>query len=154
MGFEQLQGYKPEVPKEGNEPFAYEGPVVIEKSVIGVNTRESTDFYPAGCNMISIEAIVMSGENSGRKLFKKFNLDSVEEDKKGKTPLRKLADQFWAAGLSFNNSDELSAANEKLIGMALHVKAWEAKFSDGKTNQMWNIKGLAHKGGGSTKPAF
>lgn len=154
MGFDQLSGYKPEVPRDGSEPIKYEGPVIIEKSIVEENTKDS-DFYPMGCNMIRIEATILDGDDSGRKLFKKFNLDSNDQDKKGKTPLQKLADQLWAVGLSFGSLEELKKVNENFVGMTVNVKAYPAKFPDGKEIQMWNIKGLASKTQGSgQKVAF
>lgn len=155
MSFESLKGYKPEKPGEGDfEPFKYTGTAIIEKSIISTNTKVDNEFYPAGCNQIEIEAIVLDGEYAGRKLWKRFNLDDEKQDKKGKTSLNKLADQFFAVGLEFNSLDSLKAANEKFVGMNVDVKAYPLDFKDGSpVRQMWNVKGVTSKKSGST-PAF
>lgn len=157
MSFEQLSNYKPEIPKDGGfEPFKYDGPAIIEKSMISVNTKIDSEFYPSGCNQIEIAAIIMDGDMTGRKLFKRFNLDDETEDKSGKTSLKKLADQFWAVGLTFKNLEELKEINEKFVGMTVHVKAWPADFKDGSgPRQMWNIKGKEKSVAGTAKkPSF
>ena len=157
MSFAQLSGYKPEAPSDGGfEPFKYEGRAVIEKSVISVNEKVDSEFYPRGCNQIDITAIVSEGENAGRKLFKRFNLDDTKEDKKGKTSLKKLADQLWTVGLTFNSLESLKAVNEKFAGMEVEVKAWPADFKDGRDKQqMWNVKGkVGSSSKGGTKPSF
>jgi len=147
-----LSGYQAEEPKEGTdfEAFKYNGIASVESSIISQNTERDTEFYPMGCNMIEIAVICMEekpfkGEQTlGRKLWKRFNLDAVEEDKRGKTSVMKLADQLFPLGLEFNNIEELRAVNEKLIGMDIIVKAWPVDFKDGRgAQQMWNIKGKA-----------
>lgn len=139
---EDLKGYTPEVPKDGGfEPFKFEGWANITKSVIS-QSAQNTEFYPLGCNMIEIEATVMEGDNIGRKLWKRFNLDDEKQDKNGKTSARKVADQFFAVGLKFNNLEELKEVNERFVDMDVHVKAWMADFKDGRgLQQLWNVKG-------------
>src|SRR3990167_1681023 len=148
MSFEQLEGYKPQDPADsGFEPFRYEGPVKINKAIIGVNNNVDSEFYPIGCNQIEIEAEVVKGENEGRKLWKRFNLDSnkAEGKKSPKTPIQKLADQFFAVGLEFKDMDSLKDACAKFADMVIFIKAWPGKFG-GETKQIWNIKGIAPKG--------
>lgn len=158
MTFDQLKGYKPESPKEGGgfEALKYNGPVEITKSIISTNDDVDSEFYPKGCTMIEIEAVISEGEFEGRKLWKRFNLDDVREDKKGKTSLKKLADQLWAVGLSFDSLDTLNAVNEKFVGMRVIVKAWPVDFKDGRAPvQMWNVKSLAGATSTpTTKPSF
>jgi len=141
-----LKDYSPEAPKEGVEAFKFQGLVNIEKSLIYINEDASLNqqFYPVGCNMINIEAIIMEGEHIGKKLFKRFNLDSDESSANGKTPVMKLADQLFAVGLEFKNLESLKVINEKFVGMDVNVKAWPIDFKDGRDKvQMWNIKGKA-----------
>jgi len=156
MSFEQLQSYTPEAPKEGGfEPFKYTGKAKIEKSIISINKMVDTEFYPIGCNQIEIEAIVLEGENAGRKLWKRFNLDDEHQDKKGKTSLHKLADQLWAVGLTFKSLEELKAVNESFVDMEVNIKAWPVDFKDGRDKvQMWNIKGRGNSWSTSNKPSF
>lgn len=157
VNFDQVSAYKPEAPNDGGfEPFKYEGKVIIEKSMISVNERVDTEFYPKGCTQIEIEATVLDSKYAGRKLFKRFNLDDEKEDKKGKTALKKLADQLWAVGLTFKNMEELEKANNEFVGMQVEVKAWAADFKDDRPKQqMWNIKGIAKsKDGLVEKPKF
>ncbi len=143
----ELSGYQPEAPVEGTEfaAFKYKGNVAIEKSVISEYDGKTSDFYNAGDKVINITAIVLEGEYVGRKLFKRFNLDSEKRSgKKEKTPAEKLADQFFAIGLTFSSMEELEAANEKFAGMEVEVNAWAADFKDGRPPmQLWNIKGEA-----------
>ena len=147
----ELAGYQPEKPSDGGfEPFKFEGKATVEKSIISEHAGKHSDFYGIGDNVIDITATVMEGDFIGRKLFKRFNLDSEKTSGKGnKTPAMKLADQLFAVGLEFSSIQELRATNEKFAGMDIHVKAWAADFKDGRgPQQMWNIKGLA---GASTK---
>lgn len=155
MSFESLKGYKPEKPSDGGfEPFKYSGPAIIEKSVISINENIDSEFYPKGCNVIDITATIMDGEYAGRKLFKRFNLDSEVEDKKGKTPLLKLADQLFAVGITFGSLDELKTKNENFVGMNINVKAYPIDFKDGTDpRQAWNIKGIQTSMVG-VKPSF
>ena len=158
MSFGKMQSYQPEKPSDGGfEPFKYEGNAVIEKSMISVNEKVDTEFYPRGCTQIEIEAIVIDGEYTGRKLFKRFNLDDEKEDKKGKTSVQKLADQLFAVGLTFKTLDDLKKVNEQFVGMKVDVKAWAADFKDDRgKQQMWNVKGLAtsKKEMAGAKPSF
>ncbi len=138
-----LTGYKPEAPESsgGFEPFKYEGPVKINKAVISINDKVDSEYYPRGCNQIDIEVEVIQGDLTGRRLWKRFNLDSEKMDGKGKTPVKKLADQLFAVGVEFSDMDSLAAACASLIDMNIVIKAWVSKFS-GKTNQAWNMKGV------------
>ena len=106
--------------------------------------------------VINITAIVMEGDHVGRKLFKRFNLDSTTRSgKKEQTPVEKLADQFFAVGLTFSNEEGLVIANEKFAGMEVNVKAWAADFKDGRPPmQMWNIKSVAGAESKETASAF
>lgn len=160
-----LQGYKPAAPKEedsGFEPFIYEGKAFVEKAIQSVNTKVDSEFYPMNCNQWEIEVTVLDGEHAGRKLWKRFNLDDEKrggKDGNGKTSIEKLADQLWAVGLEFKDKETLDAANEKLAGMTIDIKAWVATFKDEtppRKVQRWNIKGLAKEAtpGMTSKPAF
>jgi len=144
MGDFDLAGYKPEAPTDGGfDTFKYDGPVKINKAIVSVNDSVDSEFYPSGCNQIEIEAEVLNGEYAGRKLWKRFNLDSTKaEGKKPKTPVQKLADQLFAVGLEFNGIEQLREATEKLVTMVITVKAWGAKFGE-RNQQMWNMKGVA-----------
>jgi hypothetical protein len=148
-----LSGYTPEAPSAGGfEPFKFDGVATIVKSVISKNEGKDTEYYPAGCLMIEIEAIVAEGQHKGQHLFKRFNLDDQKADKKGKTKLHKLRDQFHAAGLSFNNFAELTDVNEEFVNKAVLVKCWVGKFKakEGEEprdpSQLWNIQGVAPDG--------
>lgn len=138
-----LTGYKPEAPEtnSGFEPFKYEGPVRVNKAVISVNDKIDSEYYAIGCNQIDIEVEVLQGEFTGRRLWKRFNLDSEKADGKGKTPAMKLADQLFTVGLAFTNMDSLTVACNTLVDQTILIKAWVAKFND-KTMQAWNIKGV------------
>jgi hypothetical protein len=142
-----LSGYKPEKPSSGGfEAFKYDGPATIEKAVISNYDGEGNEFYALGDQQIEIEATVVDPDSEflGRKLWKRFNLDSEKEDKKGKTAAMKLADQLFAVGLTFKNEEELGQCCEKLVGTDVVIKAWPVDFKDGRDKvQMWNIKGLA-----------
>jgi len=144
MSEPQLSGYSPEAPSSGGfEPFKFNGVVTITKSVISKND----------------EAEVAEGEFKTRKLWKRFNLDDEKEDKNGKTPSMKLADQLFAAKVSFFNEDpavrlaQLIEVNEQFVGMALVIKAWVIKWKkksptdeDRDDTQAWNIKDVAPDG--------
>ena len=138
-----LSGYKPEAPDAGSDfqPFKYEGAVKINSARLSKSEKD-TEYYPLGCSMISIEVEVLLGDFQGRKLWKRFNLDSTTADKKGKTPAMKLADQFFAVGLEFNNLIELETACSTLVEMTINIKANSAKIN-GEARQVWNFKGLA-----------
>ena len=142
---QDLSGYKPESPNDGGfEAFKYSGPVTVEHAIVSENMAVDSEFYPMGCKQIDIEVKVAEGDYAGRKLWKRFNIDSETEDKKGKTPVKKLADQLFAVGLTFANETELEACCEKLVGMDIIVKAYPVDFKDGRDKvQMWNIKGKA-----------
>lgn len=151
---QDLTGYVPEAPADGGfEVFKYNGVAVVNKAQLSENTSVDSEYYPMGCQQIDIEAEV-SDEGSellGRKLWKRFNLDSEKVDKKGKTPSMKLADQLFPLGLTFRNVEELEAVCEKLVGMDIEIKAYKADFKDGRGDvQMWNIKGVA--GATESKP--
>ena len=144
MGDFDLSGYKPEAPSDSNfDSFKYEGPVRINKAIVLINDKVDSEFYPSGCTQIEIEAQVINGEHSGRKLWKRFNLDSQKaEGKKPKTPTQKLADQLFAVELEFNNLETLAEACVQLADKVILVKAWGAKFGN-RDQQMWNMKGVA-----------
>jgi hypothetical protein len=145
-----LEGYQPEAPDAGGDfqAFKYKGKVAIEKSVISDYDGKSSDYYSTGQKVINITAIVLEGDFVGRKLFKRFNLDSEKRSgKKEQTPVEKLADQFFAVGLTFTTLEELEVANEQFAGMEIVVSAWAADFKDGRPPmQMWNMKEVAGQG--------
>ena len=145
---QNLSGYRPEKPKDGSsfEAFRYNGVVSIEKAIVSENTRINSEFYPMGCKQLDIEAIVMDPKSPfiGRKLWKRFNLDSEKEDKNGKTPAQKLADQLFAVGLTFIDEESLDKALAELVTLDVVIKAYPADFKDGRDKfQMWNMKGRA-----------
>jgi len=75
--------------------------------------------------------VIIQGDFAGRKLWKRFNLDSTKaEGKTPKTPIQKLADQLFTVGLEFSNIETLNQACDKLVEMTIVVKAWGAKFGD------------------------
>jgi len=152
-----IEGYKPESPTEGGfEAFKYNGVATLEKAVISTNETRDSEFYPRGCTMIELEATCMEDkpfkgqQTLGRKLWKRFNLDDDKQDKNGKTPVMKLADQLFPLGVEFNDLDELKKMIEGIVGKDIVVKCWPMDFKDGRDPfQGWNIKGISN---GAAKP--
>lgn len=145
MSFD-LSGYTPEKPSGGDfEPFNYDGPVKVNYARI-VSSDEASDFHktPAGANLFEMELEVTQGEYSKRKFWKRFNLDSqITSGKKNpKTPVQKLADQLFQAGIEFKDLDDLRIACEKLVTIRLIVKARKAKINNDVV-QVCNISGVA-----------
>ena len=145
-----LSGYKPEAPAESNfEPFKYEGPVSFGYARVE-KTEKPSEFYgtPAGSDVFSIEMVVLNGDFAKRKIWKTWNLDTTVEDKKGKTPAQKLADQLFTCGLEFSDLEGLRTCAVELVSKNVNIKAYPIKFKDKKDEavQMWNLKGFAENG--------
>jgi len=135
-----LSGYKPEKPSESDfEAFKYTGPCLVNSAKIEEYTGNFADYK--GCTFFNYELVVLEGDNEGRKLWGKFNLDDKKEDKKGKTKVKKLADIFFTLGLEFKNVDELAKCAEQMTDMVVDVKAWHFKGDKGDAVQQHLIKG-------------
>ena len=143
MSFNSLSGYKPQKPAEGGgfEPFKYEGRVKVNYARVE-EQEKTTEFSTAGDKILKMELECLDAPNAKRKLWKNYNLDNEKADKKGKTPIMKLADQLFALDLEFNDKESLENVLVAFASMTVLVKAWPAKFAD-KTIQMFNLKGVS-----------
>ena len=134
-----LSGYKPTNPESSDfEAFKYQGPCQVSSARIEEYTGNFENYK--GCTFFNIELVVLEGENEGRKLWGKYNLDAKESlDKNGKpkkTPVKKLADQLFTLGLEFKNEEELQECAEKLVDMVVDVKAWHFAAPDNKDRKI------------------
>lgn len=145
-----LDGYKPEAPKEGSAG-AFKGEVVckVNEAILKeYDMPEDSPYYNAeyvGTKSVSIELEVVKGEFEGRRLWKRFLVDSDQADSKGKTPIQKLADYLISADtkLTGTTDEEIKKALAEFSILTLNVKAYYFEGSDGKEVQMHIIKGLA-----------
>lgn len=136
-----LSGYTPEVISESNfEPFKYKGPVRVNYARFE-NALKASEFYgtEVASKLFSIEIEILEGDHAKRKLWKRFYVASSVEDKKGKTPAKKLADQLFLLGLEFSNEDQLGECALKLVDMSPSISAYYFKADDGKMAQVWNF---------------
>lgn len=148
MGNFDLSGYKPESPESSDfGAFKYQGPCLVSSARIEEYTGNFDDYK--GCEFFNIELVVLEGENEGRKLWGKYNLDAKDSvDKNGKakkSPVKKLADQLFTLGLEFTDRDGLQKVAEDLVDMTVEVKAWYFKGSKGDNVQQHVIKGKANQ---------
>lgn len=139
-----LGNYKAEAPKDSAfEPFKYEGPVSVNSAKV-VQSEQASEFYGTGvgANIFELELQVLQGENEGRRIWRRWNLDTTVADKKGKLPVQKLADQLFTLGIEFTDLETLQTACDKLVTIKPIIKAWKAKIGKDDTQQ-WNFKGVA-----------
>ena len=157
---QDLSGYKPEEPKElTNDAFSYKGPVNVLFARIEESEQES-EYYgtPAGSNVFSVclEVPEDAEENAKRRVYKKWQLDSAVIDKKEKTPVHKLADWLYGAGLTFKDLDGLKKVAEQLVSKPFEANIWIIKMKGGDMVQMSAMKspGTYGKEVGGQKVAF
>jgi hypothetical protein len=148
-----LEGYKPELISESDfEPINGKGFTAnVNSSIIELlEPKNGKDFEPYTRLKYELEIYGASqGKEQfiGRKLWKSFNLDSKDADKKGKTPLNVLADVFFTVGVgTFKNMAELEAVNEKFVNKSVSVSAWAWEDKEKKSVQMHKITGEAKEG--------
>jgi len=126
MAFD-LSNYKPEKVKDndfevmtGKNNICVVNSAKIEDVEGGTSDRTGEDYEPY--KRLRYELEVVSEKFKKRKIWKSYNLDSVERTGKAKkTPTEKLADVFFTIGLEFSNLAELEKAVEKFAEMTLVV---------------------------------
>ena len=145
-----LSGYKPEAVKDndfevmtGKNNVCVVNSSMIEKVEAGVSKRDGESYE--AYTRLRYELEVVSEKFKKRKVWKSYNLDSVETSgKKQKTPIQKLADMFFTLGLEFSNPEQLAEANEKFAGMSLMVSFSKFKPKDrDEPLQLHTIVGIA-----------
>ena len=120
MNMFDLKGYTPEKVTDNFGVFKGKYDCCVNSAKIEEYSGDNEEFK--GMKFFKYEIEVLDGqENAGRRLWKSCNLDSEIEDKKGKTPIMKLADAFFTLELEFSDEDELQACAEKFVEMTLRV---------------------------------
>jgi len=143
--FDGLQGYKPEKITDGFAPFKFKGSCLVNYCRIEDYQGEKPEFE--GHKFLRYELEVAQGQdNQGRRLWKSYNLNSQDQDAKGKTPVQKLADLMFTLGMEFETEEQLQECCDKMVGMTLEVNAYyteKFKNEDGDAIQLHRIIGEA-----------
>ena len=148
-----LKGYQREKIKDDFEMMKGKGHIcqvnsaLIEDMPAGTSQRDGKEYE--GYKRFGYELEVISETYKGRRVWKRYNLDSDEargKEGKEKTPREKLADIMFTVGLEFNSIDELQEILGAFANMKLSVSFGSIpadRSSSGKDQQFHRIMGIA-----------
>ena len=116
--FSGLKGYEREKNKEGGFGV-FKGKVICKINYGRIETNDgSRNEELKGVDFFNYELEIINHDSlTGRRIWKRFNLDNEDNQ-------RKLANTFFTLGLEFNNKEELLNAAEKFVEMVVAVSAW------------------------------
>jgi hypothetical protein len=165
MGYEVLKGYTPEPTQDSFD-------VLKGNYVCKVNSARFEDYAGDNQDFIGVrffryELEVVDGDKRGRRLWGSYNTSND-------TALKKLYDNMFAVGMTFDSEEELQGVAEKIAGtngngepkVLIKVNAWgwtpETDMSgnaipvdERKERQMHVIKGTVTNGAGDKgTPSF
>lgn len=137
--FKGLNEYESEKPTEGGsfEAFKYKGPVdVLEARVYKVGSENATTFYPEGMELATIKLLVTDGENKGRFLNKKFDLNNEKKVKKLINNLNNIGNKIDKS----TPEEEIVGIISRLSGTKQFVNAWFFSMTDKTTGDKKDIQ--------------
>ncbi len=138
MGFEALEGYKPEKMSDGFEVFKANVKCGVDSIRIEDYSGDKEELK--GVRFLRYALVVVDDPAyTGRKLWKSYNLSNDDQ-------LKKLANAMFTVGLEFKSEEELEAILVPFSTKLLKVNTWGWKPDDGDERQMHKIKGEATSG--------
>jgi len=136
VNFDILNDYEPQKVTDGFEII--KGSYICQFNYARIEEYSGDKEEFQGTTWFNYELEIVSGPNyTGRKLWKRYNLD---DEKK----LKQLADMMFTLGFEFKNAEELEKAAEQLVRKTVKVKCWGWKIDKNEDSeiQMHLIKGF------------